>query len=429
MRNQVFSPAHGSDVCVAARQQTMSIGGETTSSPVPSAPPKLSRAALALLFLRLGLIGFGGGMAVVALIESELVERRAVLEPEEFLHGVALGQLLGPLAVNTAIFTGNRLYGFFGGLLCAGAFLAPSVLLVILLSWLYFTYHAIPALQSALSGVAPVVIALIVSAAWSMGRKGVRSWPATMLVGAALALAALKINSLYLLAAGGVMGVVLGDRRLSGSRPSPPIPQPRPPEPSSPRASLGVPAWVSALPAAGVLAGPPTLGVLSWTFFKTGLVFFGGGFVLVPILHQSLVLGLGWLSEREFLDGVAISNLTPGPIAVLATFTGYRLHGVAGALLATLSLFLPAVIVMSVLSHFYRRLKDVEVVRDLLAGLSPVVVGMVLGAAILLAPAALGSPRAWAMCVVALVLLLRWDWHPGFVLGLGALAGVVRVVG
>lgn len=389
--------------------------------------PPLSLSSLALLFFRLGIIGFGGGMAVVALMESELVQRRALLKPEEFLHGVALGQLLGPLAVNSAIFTGNRLYGFVGGLVCAGAFLAPSVALVIALSWLYFTYHAIPALQAALVGVAPVVIALILSAAWSMGRKSVRSLLASTLVLAAVTLVAFKVSSLYVLLGGGAAGMALGDRRLSGRRGIPPVSPPSMPNLPSPRASLGMPTWVSTLPMAGLATALPTLGNLSWTFFKTGLAFFGGGFVLVPILHQSLVLGLGWLTEREFLDGVAISNLTPGPIAVLATFTGYRLHGVPGALMATLALFLPAVILMSALSHFYLRLKDVRVVRDLLAGLSPVVVGMVLGAAILLVPGALDSAAAWAMCALALVLLLRWRWHPGFVLGIGALAGVLGV--
>jgi len=180
--------------------------------------------------------------------------------------------------------------------------------------------------------------------------------------------------------------------------------------------------------AASAVAVAPSLSLLTWTFLKTGVVFVGGGFVLVPILHHSLVLSLGWLTEREFLDGVAISNLTPGPIAVLATFTGYRVHGIVGALAATLALFAPAVILMSILSRFYAYLKDVHFVRDLLAGLSPAVVGLVLGAALLLAPGALIGPAAWGMCALALALLLRWRWHPGFVLALGALAGIAGVV-
>lgn len=369
-------------------------------------------------FLRLGFIGFGGGMAVVALMEHDLIRKRRLLDHDEFLHGIALGQILGPFAVNTALFVGNRLFGFLGGLACAAAFLAPSVVLVILLSWLYFTFHAIPALQTALRGLGPVVIALILSAAWSMGRKAVRSWPAGLLMTMALALALVKVNSLAILAAGGALGLWLGRERLSGG----PGPS-RSSGQSSPASGL----W--ALPAAApVSLIAPSLVGLGWTFLKVGFGFFGGGFVLVPILHQTLVEGLHWLTPREFLDGVAISNLTPGPIAVLATFAGYRVQGILGALVATQALFLPALALMSLLSHFYGRLKDLHHVQNLLAGLTPAVVGMILGAAVILAPGALPGVAGFALVALALVLLLRLRWHPAFVLGLGALAGVSGLV-
>ena len=173
-----------------------------------SAPTTL--LSFALLFLRLGAIGFGGGMAVVALLEAELIQRRRLMDPEEFLHGMALGQILGPFAVNTSFFVGYRRFGLVGGLACAGAFLAPSVALVILLAWLYFSFHTLPALQTALIGVGPVVIALILSAAWSMGRKAVHSWPAGFLTVLALVLAVSKVNSLAGLAAGAAVGLWAG---------------------------------------------------------------------------------------------------------------------------------------------------------------------------------------------------------------------------
>ena len=137
------------------------------------AGPEISLPALVLDFLKIGAIGFGGGMAVIALMERDLIRKKRVMEAEEFLHGVGLGQVLGPFAVNTALFVGNRLYGPLGGLACAFAFMAPSVIMVILLAWLYFSFHAIPALQAAIGGLGPVVIALILGAAWSMGRKAV----------------------------------------------------------------------------------------------------------------------------------------------------------------------------------------------------------------------------------------------------------------
>jgi len=160
-------------------------------------------------------------------------------------------------------------------------------------------------------------------------------------------------------------------------------------------------------------------------FLKVGFIFFGGGFVLVPVLHQKLVVTLGWLTPREFIDGVAISNLTPGPIAVLATFAGYRLQGIPGALAATAALFLPAIVLMGVLTHFYSRLRDLRRVQDLLSGLVPVMVGLILGAALLLAPGALHGLPGVGLFALALLLLVRWRWHPAFVLALGASMGML----
>ena len=386
--------------------------------PDPASRPAPRLRELVWLFLRLGAIGFGGGMAVVALMEHDLVRKRKLLGLEEFLHGVALGQILGPFAVNASLFVGNRLFGFLGGLACAAAFLAPSVILVILLSWLYFSFHSIPALQTALHGLGPVVIALILSAAWSMGRKAVRTLPAILLLALALGLSLLKWNSLSILAAGGAVGLRLGrDRLAKGPSPS------KAPETSPPAA----PAML-ALPAPAAAGAASSLLGLGWTFLKVGFVFFGGGFVLVPILHQSLVERLHWLSPQQFLDGVAISNLTPGPIAVLATFAGYRVQGVGGALVATAALFLPAMALMSLLSHFYTRLKDLGRAKDLLAGLSPVVVGLIFGSALLLAKGTIHGFSGIALAFLALILLLRFRWHPAFVLGLGALAGAAGLV-
>jgi len=394
-----------------------------TSSPATATKPAISLPGLAWLFLHLGAIGFGGGMAVVALMEHELIKKRRLLDHDEFLHGIALGQILGSFAANAALFVGNRLFGFLGGWLCAAAFMAPSVAMVILLSWLYFTFHTIPALKTILLGLGPVVIALILSAAWSMGKKAIQSWPAAVLGLLALAGAVLKFNSLVILTTAGVLGLWIGKARLSHRGGPPPTPAPK-----------GSAWWVTPLPLATATATTvatavaPSVGFMAWTFLKVGLVFFGGGFVLVPVLHQKLVVTTGWLQPQEFLDGVAISNLTPGPIAVLATFVGYRLHGPLGALVATLALFLPALLLMSLLAHFYQRLKNLQRAQDLLAGLTPAMVGLILGAAVLLAPAALHGLPGVLLALLALVLLLRLRWHPAFVLALGAVAGGVGLI-
>ena len=385
---------------------------------------ELSLAALALTFLKIGTIGFGGGMAIIALMEHELIRKRRVIEPDEFLHGVGLGQILGPFAVNTALFTGYRLYGTVGGLTAACAFMAPSLVLVLILSWLYFSYHAIPALQGAVAGLGPVVIALILSAAWSMGRKAFRSWIAVLLCAAATIAGLYKVNPVYVLVVAGFLGLMLGTRIGGGDRlVSVSVEH----EADSVQRDSGTGAflWPVSFPmtAAGV-----SLTKLSATFLTIGLVFFGGGFVLIPVLHQTLVEKLGWLSPQEFIDGVAISNLTPGPISVLATFAGYRVRGIVGALVATGALYLPAVVLMLVLSHQYERLKDRRETQAFLAGVVPAVIGLVLSTAILLASGTLHSWRAFVFAGLALLVLIRWKVHPAFVLAVSAVAGSAAIL-
>lgn len=370
---------------------------------------KISLISLLWEFLKIGSIGFGGGMSIIALMEKELIKKRKVIELEEFLHGIAFGQVLGPFAVNTAIFIGMRLYGVVAGVLSAIFFMLPSVTLVIILSAIYFTYHTIPSLQSALVGLGPVVIALIISAAWSMGKKALNNILAYLIALFALGLAFYKINPAYILVFAGLIGIVKGLLKENEHLPFK-------------RFLMAVPFFYSNAKIA-------TLPELIFNFFKTGFVFFGGGFVLVPVLHQEQVLQLKWLTEREFIDGVAISNLTPGPIAVLATFAGYKVYGVFGAIISTTALFLPGVILMLLLTKGYDLLKDAKLFQYFLSGVTPAVIGLVVNAAIKLAPTSFTNPASYIIFVFSLPLLIRFKWHPAFVLAIGAILGMLGVVG
>ena len=378
--------------------------------PAPSALPDSERISLVRLlaaFLKIGSIGFGGGMAVIALMEREFVQKRKLLSAEEFLHGVGLGQILGSFAVNAAFFIGYRLFGAVGGILSASAFLVPSLALVTALSHFYFRYHSIPALQGAVLGLGPVVIALILDAAWSLGRPVLRSPVAVCIAAGALAAGALKANTVWVILAAGTVGLLLPHAR-----------RPRPGTPSGPSArtlaAIAIPAAIGPL---------SLLATTAMTFLKMGLVFFGGGFALVPVLHHRLVTELRWLNPREFLDGVAISNLTPGPIAVLATFAGYHVAGVAGALVATAALMAPAMGLMWVMSGQYQRYRGDPRAERFLAGVNPAVTGLILSAAVLLEGSAIGSWRGWILCGASLLLLRKFRWHPAFVLAIGSVAG------
>lgn len=347
-------------------------------------------------------------MAVIALMEQEFVRKRRLIPLDEFVHSVGLGQVLGSFAVNVAIFIGYRLFGVAGALLSAGAFLVPSITLVIILSDLYFRYHTVPALQGAVAGLAPVVIALILNAGWSIGRKVLRSWPAMVIAAGALAAGVAQWSAVWVLVTAGVAGFLL------------PVGLTAPRQPPQPGKVAGSGA-VNLMPFAFFAAGP--LSKLIATFFKIGLVFFGGGFVLVPVLHNRLVTQLGWLKPQEFLDGVAISNLTPGPIAVLATFAGFHLAGTTGALAATVALFAPGMMLMLAISHQYGRFRDDHRAQRFLAGVNPAVAGLILSAALVLGRSALISWHGYALFALSFCLLAGLRWHPAFILVIGAAAG------
>jgi chromate transporter len=383
----------------------------TSETSHPNAPQDARRPTLlhlALVLARVGAIGFGGGMAVVALMEQELVRRRRWLELDEFLHGVGLGQMLGSFAVNAAAFAGYRLAGVAGALVAVVSFLAPSITLVIVLSALYFRFHAVPALQSAVTGLGPVVVALIASAAWSIGSRSLGSWPARVLAACALAAGILRVNPAWILLASGLAGLFL--RLHGGAAPARAGAEPE-------QARLPLLAAPAALTAAAGLAD------LAAVFFRIGLIFFGGGFVLLPVLHHRLVGQLGWLSPREFIDGVAISQLTPGPIAVLATFAGYHRQGVSGALVATAALFLPGLLWMLFLSRQYELRRDQPLAQRFLAGVNPAVTGLVASAAFVLGKGSMASWPHWTAAALAFFLLVKVRLHPAPVLAVAALAG------
>ena len=371
----------------------------------PTEPLSLLR--LLAIFFKIGSVGFGGGMAVIALMEREFVQQRKLLTPREFLHGVGLGQILGSFAVNASFFIGYRLFGALGGILSATAFLTPSLVLVTVLSHFYFRYHSIPALQGVVAGLGPVVIALILAAAWSLGQNFLKSPVMIGIAGAALVAGVMKVNAAWVILAAGIVGLLLPGTRRS-------LPQaPREPFRST-LAAVALPATLGPL---------SLLGSLTMTFLKMGVVFFGGGFVLVPLLHRRLVTDLAWLSPREFLDGVAISNLTPGPIAVLATFAGYRVAGVPGALVATAALLAPALGLMLVIMQQYERYHGDDRAQRFLNGVNPAAAGLILSAAVSLQASAIGSWRGWLLCGIALLLLRVFRWHPAFALAIGSAAG------
>ena len=373
----------------------------------PADAREVSLTRLLTIFLKVGSLGFGGGMAIISMMEREVVRKRKLLSLDEFLHGVVFGQILGSFAVNAALFVGYRLFGTVGAILSAGAFLLPSIALVMALSELYFRFHAMPALQGAVAGLGPVVIALILDAGVSIGKRVVRSPLAAAVAAAALAAGIMRINTPWILLGALAIGL-LTTRKQAG--------------PGSPEGGAEEGPLELAVLAPGMAAGP-LLGTLAATFLKVGFVFLGGGFLLVPVLHHRLVTQLHWLTAREFVDGLAISNLTPGPIAVLSTFAGYHLAGIPGALVATLAIMTPGAALMLALTRQYERFEHDTRLQTLLSCLTPAIAGLILATAVLLTGGILTSWERWLFSAACLLVLRLRHWPPAILLGIGAIAG------
>jgi len=316
-------------------------------------------------------------------------------------------------------------------------FLTPSVATTIVLSWLYFRTGRIPALQQALHGFGPVVIALIVAADVSLARTALRRPWTWAMAGVGFAGTLMHLSLPMLLLLGGLVGYTMRPSR-SGSGgedggASEPDMQGAPGGDALPAAApLALSAASTAPLTAGTTAAvtgaamaPGLLG-LTLMFLKIGCVFVGGGYVLVALLQHELVSTRHLLTAREFVDGLAISQLTPGPVAVLATSVGFRFCGLTGAILSTVALSLPATVLMAVVSRAYAQVGRVHAVQDVLAGMGATIVGMIFASAVILAPANSLTPRHPLGIVMAIAsyLLVRRGWHPVLLLAAGAVLAV-----
>ena len=280
---------------------------------------------LAAFFLRLGTTAFGGPAAHVAMMEEEVVRRRGWLTREEFLDRLSAANLIpGPSSTELAIHVGLRRAGPAGLVVAGVCFILPASLIVGVVAWAYVRFGALPALSGVLRGGKPVVVAVVLQALVGFGRTALRGWPSVALALAAAAAVALGADALAVLLATGVAALAL----RAAARP-PPL-----------AAGLALPGlwalWAAAPPIRFGLAR------LFLVFLKIGAVLFGSGYVLLAFLRADLVDRLGWLTQAQVLDAVAVGQVTPGPVFTTATFIGYLLGGAAGAAVATVAIFLPA---------------------------------------------------------------------------------------
>lgn len=404
---------------------------------------------LAKFFLTLGVVGFGGPAAHMAAMHDWAVVRERWLTEEELLEGVAVCEMLpGPASTQLGIYIGHRRGGAIGALVAGICFMAPAFAMVIALSWAYFEFQGLPQLAALLGGVSPVVVAVVAAFAWKLMKKclvqkgtGRLHWGAIALaVSAAFAVSTDRVSILLVLAIAGVIGMGLyGPHRQPG----------RPNQLSLIwMAIAGVdlallatqPEGGSAVAAAGFWGGDRIVeygGSLFTVFFRAGTAIFGGGLSIVPLLETDVVQQYGWLTRTEFLNGVAIGQMTPGPVVLAVAFMGYKVAGVLGALWATVSAFIPSFGFIILLAPLLQRLRKNPWVKAFLKGVTPGVLGTIAAVTVPLAIAALGLEGGaeavdWGFTAIAAVLmgaaaiaLIKFKVAAWKLLLAGALVGLV----
>jgi len=363
-------------------------------------------AELAGLFLRLGTSAFGGPAAHVAMMEDEVVRRREWLSREEFLDLLGATNLIpGPNSTEMAIHVGHRRAGWPGLLVAGTCFILPAAAIVWALAWVYSTYGRLPEVEGVLYGVKPVVIAVVVQA---LSRLGASALKTRGLVAAGLAAAALNlagVHELYVLFG---TGLAIAAVRLSRGG-------------NAPGALLLVPPPWLAL--AATAAQPFQLSTLFLVSLKVGAVLFGSGYVLLAFLRSELVVRLGWLSEGQLLDAVAVGQVTPGPVFTTATFVGYVLGGHAGAAAATAGIFLPAFFFVAVSGPLVPRLRRSPAAGAFLDGLNVASLALMAVVTWQLANGAVVDATTAALALASAVLLLRFRVNSSWLVASGAVLG------
>jgi chromate transporter len=339
-------------------------------------------------------------------MEQEFVRRRGWLTSAEFLDLVGAASIIpGPSSTEVAIYVGYRRAGLAGLVLAGTCFILPAALLVSIIGWGYVRFGRLPAAGGLLRGVEPVVVAIIVQALWSFGRVAVKSRLLGALGLAALALDLAGVNPLALLAASGAIAAW----SRGGAR----------------GALAGVAA--PAVPLAASVA--PTVGVplvqLFLVFLKAGSVVFGSGYVLLAFLRGDLVARLGWLTEHQLVDAVAVGQVTPGPVFTTATFVGYVLRGPVGALVATVGIFLPSFVLVAATAPFIPRLRRSALAGGFLDGVNVASLALMAAVSAQLARAAVVDAPTAALAVVSLAVLVRFRINSTWLIAVGALVGLV----
>jgi len=369
---------------------------------------------IALVFLRLGFTAIGGPVAALAMMRQEIVLKRKWLTEDEFLDFWGISNLVpGPNATELAIHIGYRYAGWPGLVLAGVCYIIPAMAIVLGLAWAYVQFGTLPALTGILDGVKPVVVAILLWALYGMLRQRIGKPLGLVITGGVLIGYLWQGNPIiWLLAGGGLMWLyyfVIARKTL-------------------PMALLaGIP-----LSARGVNLLRPlvpfNLWRLFWVFLKAGSLMYGSGYVLLAFIQDDLVNRLGWLTQSQLLDAIAVGQVTPGPLATTATFVGYLTGGLSGAMLATLAMFLPGFIFVLLTHPLLRRMQESTPWRHFLDGVNFAALGLMAGVIWDIGRTVALEPLGIGVGLVSLFLLIKFELPAPWLILAGAVVGVIKTL-
>jgi len=362
---------------------------------------------LAQLFLKLGTVAFGGPAGHIAMMQDEVVDRREWFSRQRFLDLVGATNLIpGPNSTELAIHIGYERAGWAGLLVAGSSFILPAMLIVTGFAWAYVEYGSTPTGEALLYGVQPVVIAIVAHALAKLAPTAARDWLLRGIVVAAVALFLSGVNELLILVGLGLLVMLVQVTERFG---------------------FGVSHMFFPLPVIVLVqdAGSPvSLERLFLAFLKIGAVLYGGGYVILAFLQNDFVERLGWLTQQQLIDAVSVGQVTPGPVFTTATFIGYVLMGVPGALVATLGIFLPSFFFVAITHRYIERMRSSPWFSGLLDGVNAAAVGLMGGVTVQLSREAIVDVPTIVVALAALILLVATRINSAWLILAGGAIGL-----
>ncbi len=395
---------------------------------------EVSLKYLFITFFKIGAISWGGFMALIAVVQKQLIDKDKIIREELILDGISLASVLpGAVAINVITYIGYHLRGFKGAFISMGATILPGVVMITGLGYIYTTYGEQPVLNKFFLGVLPAISAVILSVAISMAQKQVKDYKQVAICVLA-ATCLLTVHSFIATLITIISSAIAGYFLYKVPEVKKEIIETRKNSAYKNTRSIYVIISLLVILLSGLLIFTTGLNNYDWfkinrtiflTFSGMSLTLFGGGYVIVPAMQQVIVDGFHWLTTKEFSDAIAMGQITPGPVILTATFIGYKVAGLLGAFVATVAIFLPPTFVMLIFSKFLKRIKESNMVAAIFKGMRPAIIGMIFSAAFTVGK---GAELVWpsaAIFLTVLILLVRYKLDVIYMIPISGLAGIL----